>query len=60
MERVGEAQRYAAMEMRNSNDKRKASGKKRKGGGEGGDDEGDHQLQKMAAMAARGKKQRKG
>ena len=54
MERVGEAQRYASMEMRSSGDKRKAGGKKRKGEGGGGDgDEGDHDLARMQQQAAR-------
>ena len=57
MERVGEAQRYAAMEARGSaGDKRK--GGKRKGGGDGEGDEGDPELQRMAAMASKGKKPR--
>ena len=64
MERVGEAQRYASMEMRSSGDKRKAGGKKRKGEGGGGDgDEGDHDLARMQQQAARsgggGKKPRR-
>ena len=59
MERVGEAQRYAAMDMRSSNDKRKSGGKRKGGGGEGGDDEADPELQRMAQQAARGKKPRR-
>ena len=57
MERVGEAQRYAAMEVRSSGDKRdggKGGGKR--GRGDDGDGEGeDPMLQKMQAQAARGK-----
>jgi ATP-dependent RNA helicase DDX47/RRP3 len=59
MERVGEAQRHSAMEMRSSGKGGGKGGGKRKGGGEGGNDEGDHDLQRMAAQAARGKRPRK-
>ena len=58
MERVGEAQRYSAMEMRSNGDKRKEGGKRKRGGGDG--DEGDHDLQRMGlqAQAVKGKKPR--
>jgi ATP-dependent RNA helicase DDX47/RRP3 len=57
MERVGEAQRYAAMEVRSSGDKRNGGkGGGKRGRGDDGDGEGeDPMLQKMQAQAARGK-----
>ena len=60
MERVGEAQRYAAMEARSGADKRKAGGKRPRDGrgddgGMGGDDGENPALAKMMEQAARGK-----
>lgn len=60
MERVGEAQRYAAMEMRSSSSdgKKKHSGKR---GVSGADDEAgvDQALARMVEQAGRGKKMKK-
>jgi ATP-dependent RNA helicase DDX47/RRP3 len=61
MERVGEAQRYAAMEMRSSGGKKgKGGGKRGRGDGDGADmgEGGDPALQRMMEQAARGKKKR--
>ena len=55
MERVGEAQRHAAMEMRSSDGKKKGRGGKRAAPDEEADDGG---LQRMMQQAARGKKPR--
>jgi len=58
MERVGEAQRIAAMEMRAGEHKKRHTGKR--GASElGGDDGADPELAKMMGQAARGKKQRR-
>ena len=54
MERVGEAQRFAAMEMR-SKGGGGGGGKGKKRGGDGGGD-GDAEVSKMMAMAERSKK----
>ena len=59
MERVGEAQRLATMEMRSSEHKKHHTGKRARGeGAEGGDD--DPEMSRMMAQAQRaGKKQRR-
>ena len=63
MERVGEAQRHASMEMRSSDHKKRHTGKRGGGGdGDGGGDGEDREMQRMMAQAQRsgaGKKQRR-
>lgn len=58
MERVGEAQRFAALEMREKAHKSGGGGKKGGKRGADGDDEGDPELSRMMAQASRGKKQK--
>lgn len=57
MERVGEAQRHAAMEVRASSEKRSGGGKRGRSSEDHGDGEegGDPSLRKMQAQASRGK-----
>ena len=58
MERVGEAQRYAAMEMRTNEHKKKGGGEGKRGAASE-DSGGDPELQKIMAQASRGKKARR-
>ena len=60
MERVGEAQRFAAMEMRSTEQKKKKGPGGKRGGGADDADGGDHELQRMVEQARRGKKLKTG
>ena len=61
MERVLEAQRHAAMELRGKVEKRREKGGRRgRGGGdEGGDADADPELQRMMKQKQQGKKRRR-
>jgi len=60
MERVGEAQRFAAMEMRGSGGGGKGGGKKRKGGAVDGTDEAEAEPELRRMMEQAGRKPGKG
>ena len=59
MERVLEAQRHAAMEMRGRDEKRKEKGGRRGRGEEAGDADADPELQRMMKQKQQGKKRRR-